>query len=815
MSDSNNTCYWIRHSESCTNLSKGPQVDLLTDGILYGFEHMLDMHCFNKQVDENIKSSLKKYLQHRDINTIINNYSQHNKFLALLDKKEHLLNLPFKGKEQSTNLSKFTNRMLIRNIIEANEILDQLKEKKVKLNKDNLDTILHVYSFIELFKLPRTLDKIFKNTTKILNNTEKTILDNKINKINTLIDWINEHLCEQLKTEITYIENIENKNLQDIQTQTNIIDNIKNIEKTIRDELRKKPNLDIKPIIDLADEIHNNLFSTDKNIYTIADIIEDVRNCKVMPNKSNILEGKETTNLNCADQDAFVIEPCLSFVGIQQASIMGLEQINNIIQENTIFIASPLTRTIMTAILSIRYLGYFKYINKFDKLDLNTIKLFVVPYINEVHHLECVDKHNIAVPLKELIKKIETVKKWIKEHIELTIIGDLLLICKNISKLLTKEGNSAEQQIKQFIEPITKDLNRITCAELLFNLKQLIETIQDIKQDIIDRINFYSTVIQYENEKNIQTKDTLIEFFINGPAIDYSIYSDEYNKDLEILSSPKTSILNVQISNYNKFLDIKENKFKNNQIIAFSHAAFILELWKHKDSLSYYEEIFNNTPQSLESILMNTTIFKEDNNFSIYYNPKRLRTLIPNIEKIKYNNSFDIINTCSNTSLLAQTNNFIEYPHIETNDNTGNTVSDIYKEYESLLTQIKYSNDISELIKDSYDINTADLLILKILHNIQSFESFNTLKQLNYEQKSINNLINFFTDTNIKQIDELRNNLIELNKLTIDDNLINILLEYIYNYIKLYIQQGGSLNTDNYYKKYLKYKQKYILLKTK
>jgi hypothetical protein len=104
-----------------------------------------------------------------------------------------------------------------------------------------------------------------------------------------------------------------------------------------------------------------------------------------------------------------VSHPPLSYLGIQQSINLSL----NLKKNYDYYYCSPSTRTIMTALLSLRTLNYNKILN-----GEPPIKLKIIPYIIEISNIAGVvnqDYQNQIISKDKLDKIIIYIKKWLSE----------------------------------------------------------------------------------------------------------------------------------------------------------------------------------------------------------------------------------------------------------------------------------------------------------------------------------------------------------------------------------------------------------------
>jgi hypothetical protein len=333
--------------------------------------------------------------------------------------------------------------------------------------------------------------------------------------------------------------------------------------------------------------------------------------------KTNIDSLKETPSRDfqqymldiMSSTKSLVYEPNLSFIGMSQAINLS-SYIDKIHKDVDMFISSPMTRTIMTALLSLRYQNLLK-----------PITVYVCPFINEfasVDFLDINDYQNKAVPSATLIKRISFIKdwmdrNWISSYDDIEVMDDLISIYEVVDKdykdRLTKIFNCRKNKDKT-----------ICNNDLVSFIQDFITTNTSSISVITDFIKKYSLIMDNFSK------------FKRGPEINYDIYIKYEQID------PKLTIK----SDYNKFLSevipyIQTSKYNSpKKFVIYSHGLVIKNLWNTLNSPSYkfYEEENQH--------LMNTQVLKHEkyseyNYFRLDNSPVKIRDSYFNFEEYNPN----------------------------------------------------------------------------------------------------------------------------------------------------------------------------------
>jgi len=307
---------------------------------------------------------------------------------------------------------------------------------------------------------------------------------------------------------------------------------------------------------------------------------------------------------------AFLYEPNLSFIGMNHAINLGTEYFTANNNTRDIYISSPLTRTITTALLSLRF--------------IENAVIYVVPYINEKNNCSDMinlDYQNTAVDSVLLKKKILFIKEWL-EHFWIIKFDDI--------------------EIRKFI----KDIWSKTSNELLkIRIYNLIKERKN-KESLEDR-NTIQILINYllENQNllgniNVQSQNTLTRLlfykgqmnrFKRGPQVNFEIY--EYYEKLYISSKwsnkiPEPTKCNpeffhsdilpyilsrIRYSESDKAMRLEDEyqPLSNDiRIYAFAHGSLIRKIWEDNNRDTY------DTNKYLLDLMMNTAIITDEISFN-------------------------------------------------------------------------------------------------------------------------------------------------------------------------------------------------------
>lgn len=169
---------------------------------------------------------------------------------------------------------------------------------------------------------------------------------------------------------------------------------------------------------------------------------------------SNIVEFDDTEPFNFTELHKFSVKireliggkishPPLTFNGIQQAIILGLNYFNNEFNYD-LFYCSPSLRTIMTALLSLRTINYNRIINKQSPI---TIKL-ISDLIELQNYAGRYDLQNAIIESEKLKLMVEYIKWWLSNKwFENFIDYELLFLINELENLLNKLKNDFKKSL--------------------------------------------------------------------------------------------------------------------------------------------------------------------------------------------------------------------------------------------------------------------------------------------------------------------------------------------------------------------------------
>lgn len=297
-------------------------------------------------------------------------------------------------------------------------------------------------------------------------------------------------------------------------------------------------------------------------------------------------------SLNMYSQCSY--HPNLSFIGMQQSILLG-----EFVKDYDIICVSPMLRTIMTALLSLR-----------GKKCI----IYVVPYIVEDTNPLCMgnDKQNNPLGYEQLEKTVIFVKdwlekNWIKNFDDIKLMNNIL----DIKKLLP---NKAE-----LINTILKCRVNKDCA-MLHNIKLLTKYVATGHNS--DKINKIINEIKLICEVE----------YIRGPIVDFSVLKYFETNKYDLAQSFDKFFSNV-IPYIIKANNIQKSDLK---ILCVSHGNSITNYFKNKYGVSNGHPFNTETYEEVIKCSDYKNILDRKFNGSIY-KPIKIRTNYENFESINGN----------------------------------------------------------------------------------------------------------------------------------------------------------------------------------
>jgi len=350
----------------------------------------------------------------------------------------------------------------------------------------------------------------------------------------------------------------------------------------------------------------NNIL--DVNMYPSRPIGYDQKKILFFPHQV----GSGSNNANNAN----LLEPNLSFIGIQHAILLGKNYLNGEFYD--IILSSPMSRTIQTALFALRT----------HPLEKNSV--YVVPFINEEPHLNGIDNQNKPLESNIIKQKSAIIKDWIQNNWiekfdDIEIMTDLIKIK---SKLDINSDVIAINKINQILtcKPNAGPIDNLDDAKYIM-------CNQSVKKTILDICDLLST----NPDPTIQTIITGFRFLTNpknllGPKINFTILDnfEHLDKPVNIYDPKKfySDIIPTIVKKIGKNAEIK--------ILCFTHGNFI------KHIIREYHHVLIDHPRNTQ-VYRETILYNPSNNtinhidFKYQYIPPLIRQQFQNFETLNMN----------------------------------------------------------------------------------------------------------------------------------------------------------------------------------
>ncbi|AGF85013.1 hypothetical protein QJ854_gp769 [Moumouvirus goulette] len=334
--------------------------------------------------------------------------------------------------------------------------------------------------------------------------------------------------------------------------------------------------------------------------------------------------------------------PNLSFIGTQQAILLGSTIMNTQIEYDAVFV-SPTIRAIMTALLAFR--GF-------------KVTIYVVPFISEgLNMTGSYDNQNTALRSDLLKKQVLFIKDWLERNWisnfdDIHVMNVLSELRRSMSVLV---DNSSAQQIIKIIDSI------IFCKPELFELKVPVNEYNE-RCDIVEKIKNIIPVLQQKfidesssvgilDPSIIQAFNSLQQVldpkFLRGPTVNFEIIERfERLAEKEIPNSDKFFIhKNIRKPDMNKFYQYVLPTVFNMNILNRNYNAIHIACVSHGGALKKYfsDKYMSRNIQNISNTQIIREIITYDNgnlkpysvDFSFYIPPK-IRTTYGNFENLNY-----------------------------------------------------------------------------------------------------------------------------------------------------------------------------------
>ncbi|AQN68806.1 hypothetical protein [Saudi moumouvirus] len=380
----------------------------------------------------------------------------------------------------------------------------------------------------------------------------------------------------------------------------------------------------------------------DKNEYPNRKIGYDT----IDPSNINVIKPesksiKETFKTIGTKMKAFSkYHPNLSFIGTQQAILLGSTLRNLQIHYNAVFV-SPTIRAIMTALLAFR--GF-------------KVTIYVVPFISEgLNMTGSYDNQNTALRSDLLKKQVLFIKDWLERNWisnfdDIHVMNVLSDLRRSMSILV---DNSSAQQIIRIIDSI------LLCKPELFGQRIPIDEYGE-KCDFVGKIKNIIPILQQKfidesssseimDPSIIQAYNSLQQVldpkFLRGPTVNFGVVERfEKMAEKETPNSDEYYIhKNIRKPDMNKFyqyvlptvfdMNILNRNYDTIHIGCVSHGGALKKYFSEKYKSRNIENILNT--QTIREVLLlpdrNLKPYSIDYSF---YIPPKIRTMYGNFERL-------------------------------------------------------------------------------------------------------------------------------------------------------------------------------------
>jgi len=344
----------------------------------------------------------------------------------------------------------------------------------------------------------------------------------------------------------------------------------------------------------------------------------DTNNNNLFKNESNaVIEFQRQRRKFYKFGTSGFIHPNLSFVGMQQAILLG-QQTNDIIAHADIVFSSCSLRTIMTALISMR--------------GIPNQKIYIVPHIQEIAFSESQDTQNMPLDSVTMKRLVAFIKEWLcvgffeyyddlefytqlyelKNMLEkYNLKSKLYLLVVDILDGTNNQDRKRSRQIQMIKDLIMYDWDRF-------------DQVISMQTDANDRIIQYFAMLK-DNQKRIR--------YLQGPVVDFTIL-EEYEKNgyKPVSGSP---------TEFNKFYDqiLFNNTYIKNKpihnIVCFTHGNALRQNILHRYNLILDETGTMNGEMWKETIIKDS--LKAPSQYIRKVNkPEKIRSLYQNFERLNF-----------------------------------------------------------------------------------------------------------------------------------------------------------------------------------
>jgi len=356
-----------------------------------------------------------------------------------------------------------------------------------------------------------------------------------------------------------------------------------------------------------------------------------------------------------------ISQPPLSYYGIQQAILLGVNVFNNLdlSMYDCYYYCSPSLRTIMTAMLSLRTINF-----SLNFRELSPISIVIMPELIEKSAGDF-DQQNNIVPEDKLKLMIEYIKWWFINKFFINFDDyELIFYLNQIEELLKTIINKVPHHyiIHEFINNTT--LKYILNFKKKCNINKKKELLQQIITNIENDLKS-KLISNYEQEKrNIIELNNKLKKFLSP-----SFYNFNYNfifkssvsnipnfiilnnkiekKKLKQISKDNKEIANKNINREElRLSSIPLKPEKQNQVLCFSHGLILKETFP--DLFTDENDFLKNT----EMIVINNSAPPQRDLKHIQvldYNETKCQNICGELYDKEKHNLFAVINHIMNT----------------------------------------------------------------------------------------------------------------------------------------------------------------------
>ncbi len=687
-------------------------------------KYFIDKGCNPTNIDSYGNTPVHYYVDNFVYNCENEYYDENNKTINEEQDKKNKEHIKIDELE-STNINDKISLKIISKIFETNDVE---KNKKIKNELTKLDTMI---SNNVIFEYADINDILIKNKNENKNDLSnmtvlKNIYDEIYSKYNKFLNVKYIDYDFESKFEISNFENTI-KNVIDV----NILDSLNIIEKHMRENIRKITSSTDDGIIKQIERLVNNL---NENYYV---------NLLKMFNYINNYDDKNSQNKNFV---GYNVNNELLYITDGSTQLTLYKNLQNKLEDENI--------------------TQIEYDNKIKLLNDGLFKTDISFFLDRDIFCYYYDGEFIQYDVRDEYKYFYTY--------DIQIITKIINQClANINKYIKFLGND------NYSYHIYITLIYEQCVNILFNIDILYNIILTIKMDKISEIN--SKIINFignDNEFYLKFKNNNLQHTLN---INYvkNIFNEIYSLVYEMINiffNDVTELKNKTLSlNYLNALNSKEQEiktqflfnkieFNNNLPIDFGLFHEFVKNIKYKstdETMLFFAKIYNLNLMNN----VNIVYYKNDilNNEIITYKIKMDDNIEKNQIKLieSINRNIKVIDFFNTTSASSNQLNYGFYN--SQNKSIETSILNVIASYHNKEKCKKYS--FKHFLDESSQESIKFLTDKKI--NDTCDDANNNIKNLNekYTEYYITyiNKINITNDYDIKQINELHEQIVQLN----------------------------------------------------